>query len=381
MRRIRLGMVGGGQGAFIGAVHRMAARLDDRFELVAMAPSSDPARSQASGKELGLDPGRVYADFHDMAKAEAARPDGIEAVAIVTPNHLHHAVACVFMDNGIHVICDKPLTRTLGEAIDLAVRVKKSGLLFGVTYTYSGYPMVRHARELVERGELGDIRVVQVEYAQDWLAQDLEATGQKQALWRTDPALSGEGGCIGDIGTHAYHLACFVTGLKASQLAAELSTFVPGRRVDDNAQVSLRFANGARGQLWASQVATGCQNALSLRVFGSKAALSFKQETPEELWFTPLGEPARRLTRGGPALGTAAALATRIPGGHPEGYLEAFAQLYREMADRIEARRAGQPGASALPGVGAGADGMAFVDAALRSHALGAAWVDLAPAY
>ena len=378
MRRIRLGMVGGGQGAFIGAVHRMAARLDDRFELAAMAPSSDPARAKSSGEELGLDLQRVYADFRNMAKAEAALPDGIEAVAIVTPNHLHHAAACAFLDAGIHVICDKPLTRTLDEAIDLVARVKKSGLLFGVTYTYSGYPMVRHARELVERGELGDIRVVQVEYAQDWLAQDLESTGQKQALWRTDPALSGEGGCIGDIGTHAYHLACFVTGLKVSQLAAELTTFVPGRRVDDNAQVSLRFANGARGQLWASQVATGCQNALSLRVFGSKAALVFRQETPEELWFTPLGEPARRLTRGGPALGTAAALATRIPGGHPEGYLEAFAQLYREMADRIAAHGAGQSCESPLPGVEAGASGMAFVDAALRSHARGAAWVDLA---
>lgn len=377
MRRIRLGMVGGGQGAFIGAVHRMAARLDDRFELVAMAPSSDPARAKSSGEELGLDPQRVYADFCNMAQCEAQRVNGIEAVAIVTPNHLHHAVACAFLDAGIHVICDKPLTRTLDEAIDLAARVKKSGLLFGVTYTYSGYPMVRHARELVEQGELGDIRVIQVEYAQDWLAQDLEASGQKQALWRTDPALSGEGGCIGDIGTHAYHLACFVTGLQATQLAAQLTSFVPGRRVDDDAQLSLKFANGACGQLWASQVATGCQNALALRVFGSKASISFKQETPEELWFTLLGEPPRRLTRGGPSLGAAAALATRVPGGHPEGYLEAFAQLYREMADQIDARRLGQSCERALPGVDAGAHGMAFVDAAIRSHRQNGAWVAL----
>lgn len=377
MRRIRLGMVGGGQGAFIGGVHRMAARIDDRFELVSAAPSSDPARAQASGIELGLDPQRVYADFRAMAVAEAKRPDGIEVVAVVTPNHLHHAVACAFIDAGIHVICDKPLTRTLDEAIDLVARVKKSGVLFGVTYTYSAYPMVRHARELVQRGALGDIRVVQVEYAQDWLAEDIEATGQKQAQWRTDPALAGEGGCIGDIGTHAYHLACFVTGLKVSQLAADLATFVAGRKVDDDAHVSLRFDNGARGHLWASQVATGCQNALALRVFGSKGSLSFRQESPEELWYTPLGQPAQRLTRGGPSLGAAAAQATRIPGGHPEGYLEAFAQLYREMADQIQARHAGQPCVLAVPGVQAGADGMHFVDAAIRSHRQDGAWLTL----
>lgn len=377
MRRIRLGMVGGGQGAFIGGVHRMAARLDDRFDLVAAALSSDPARAQTSGRELGLDPARVYADFRAMALAEGTRPDGIEAVAVVTPNHLHHAVACAFIDAGIHVICDKPLTRTLDEALDLVARVKKSGVLLGVTYTYSGYPMVRHARELVQSGALGEIRVVQVEYAQDWLAQDLEQSGQKQALWRTDPALAGEGGCIGDIGTHAYHLACFVTGLAVSQLAADLSTFVAGRQVDDDAHVSLRFDNGARGHLWASQVAAGCQNALSLRVFGSQGSLSFRQEAPDELWYTPLGAPTQRLTRGGPGLGTAAAQATRIPGGHPEGYLEAFAQLYREMADQIHARQAGQTTAQALPDVQAGADGMHFVEAALRSHAQGGVWVAL----
>ena len=377
MRRIRLGMVGGGQGAFIGGVHRMAARLYDRFELVAAALSSDPARARASGSELGLEPARVYADFRAMALAEAARPDGIEVVAVVTPNHLHHAVACAFIDAGIHVICDKPLTRTLDEAIDLVARVRQSGVLLGVTYTYSGYPMVRHARELVQSGALGEIRVVQVEYAQDWLAQDLEQSGQKQALWRTDPALAGAGGCIGDIGTHAYHLACFVSGLAVSQLAADLSTFVAGRQVDDDAHVSLRFDNGARGHLWASQVAAGCQNALALRVFGSHGSLSFRQEAPDELWYTPLGAPTQRLTRGGPGLGLAAAQATRIPGGHPEGYLEAFAQLYREMADQIHARQAGQTSVQALPDVQAGADGMHFVEAALRSHAQGGAWVAL----
>jgi predicted dehydrogenase len=384
MRRIRYGMVGGGQGAFIGAVHRMAARLDDRFELVAMAPSSDPARARASGEELGLAADRVYADFHDMARLEAARNqasgDGIEAVVIVTPNHLHHAIACAFIDAGIHIICDKPLTRTLDEATDLVARARRSAVLFGVTYTYSGYPMVRQARELVAAGALGDIRVVQAEYAQDWLANDLESSGQKQALWRTDPALSGAGGCIGDIGTHAYHLARFVTGLAVSELSAELTSFVPGRRVDDDAQISLRFANGARGHLWASQVATGCQNGLTLRVYGTKAGLSFRQEFPEELWFTPLGEPARRLTRGGPGLGGAgggAASLSRVPAGHPEGYIEAFAQLYRDMADQIDARTKGKAVSSLVPGVADGADGIAFVDAAIRSHRQNGSWVTL----
>lgn len=378
--RIRWGMVGGGQGAFIGGVHRMAARLDDRYTLLAAAPSSDPARARASGVELRLDPGRVYQDYREMARAEAARPDGIELVSIVTPNHLHAEVACAFLDAGIHVVCDKPLTTTLAEADALVARARASGRLFGVTYTYSGYPMVRHARELVRAGALGEIRVVQVEYAQDWLAEPLEASGQKQAAWRTDPARSGQGGCIADIGTHAMHLASFVTGLRPVALSAELSRFVPGRAVDDDAQLHLRFDNGARGMLWASQVATGCQNGLALRVFGTRASLAFHQESPDTLWFTPLGEPPRRLLRGGPGLGAAAAHATRVPGGHPEGYLEAFAQLYRDMADQVDARRAGMPPnpqALLLPDVVEGAQGMQFVDAALRSSREGGAWVAL----
>lgn len=378
-RRIRWGMVGGGQGAFIGGVHRIAARLDDCYELMAAAPSSDPQRARDSGVELRLDPGRVYLDYREMARAEAARADGIEVVSIVTPNHLHHDVACAFLDAGIHVICDKPLTATLAQADDLVARALSSGLLFGVTYTYSGYPMVRHARELARGGALGDIRVVQVEYAQDWLAEPIESAGHKQAAWRTDPSRSGPGGCIADIGTHAMHLASFVTGLRPVAVSAELSCFVPGRAVDDDAQVRLRFDNGARGMLWASQVATGCQNALALRVFGTRASLSFQQECPDELWFTPLGEPPRRLRRGGPALGAAAAHASRIPGGHPEGYLEAFAQLYRDMADQIEGRRCGstEPQALLLPGVIDGARGMQFVDAAVRSSRLDGAWIHL----
>ena len=227
--RLRWGLVGGGEGAFIGAVHRIAARLDDRYQLLAAAPSSDPSRAQRSGAAWHLAPDRVYADFRQMARAEAARPDGIEAVSIVTPNHLHHPVACAFLDAGIHVLCDKPLTRTLAEAEDLVLRTQASGRLLGVTYTYTGYPMVREARALVQAGALGDLRVVQVEYAQDWLAGPLEASGQKQAAWRTDPAQAGEGGCVADIGSHAYHLAGFVTGLAATELSAELSRFVPGR--------------------------------------------------------------------------------------------------------------------------------------------------------
>ena len=377
--RIRWGMVGGGQGAFIGGVHRIAARLDDRYALIAAAPSSDPQRARESGEELRLDPARIYADYREMARAEAARADGIEVVSIVTPNHLHHDVACAFLDAGIHVVCDKPLTATLAQADELVARTRASGRLFGVTYTYSGYPMVRHARELARSGALGEIRVVQVEYAQDWLAEPLEAGGHKQAEWRTDPQRSGAGGCIADIGTHAMHLATFVTGLQPVALAAELSRFVPGRAVDDDAQVRLRFPNGARGMLWASQVATGCQNALALRVFGTRASLAFEQESPDTLWFRPLGEPPRCLRRGGPALGAAATHATRVPGGHPEGYLEAFAQLYRDMADQVQARHSGvaNPQASLLPDVVDGARGMQFVDAALRSSREDGAWVML----
>ena len=378
--RIRWGMVGGGQGAFIGGVHRMAARLDDCYTLLAAAPSSDPERARASGVELRLDPERVYADYREMARAEAARPDGIEMVSVVTPNHLHHAVACAFLDAGIHVLCDKPLVRTLAEADALVARVRDRGRLFGVTFTYSGYPMVRHARELVRSGALGEIRIVQVEYAQDWLAEPIEEGGHKQASWRTDPERSGEGGCISDIGTHAFHLAGFVTGLEVTEVSAELMRFVPGRRVDDDAHVRLRFANGARGTLWTSQVATGCHNALALRVFGTTGSLSFRQESPDELWFTPAGELARRLTRGGPMLGMAAAHATRIPAGHPEGYLEAFAQLYRDMAGQVEACRAGapvQPHAALLPDVVDGARSIQFVDAALRSSRESGVWVGL----
>jgi predicted dehydrogenase len=289
---IRLGMVGGGQGAFIGAVHRIAARLDGEFLLVAGALSSDPERAKASARELGLDPERSYGSFAEMAKAEARRADGIEAVAIVTPNHMHFAPAKAFLEAGIHVICDKPLTATLADARKLAALADKSDALFILTHNYTGYPMVRQAREMVLSGKLGDIRVVQAEYPQDWLTEKVEDTGSKQASWRTDPQKSGAGGATGDIGTHAYNLARFVTGLELDSLAADLDAFVQGRRVDDNAHVLLRFrpkgsAPGAKGMLWASQVAPGNENGLKLRVYGTKGGLEWVQADPNYLWHTP----------------------------------------------------------------------------------------------
>lgn len=379
-RRLRLGMVGGGQGAFIGAVHRLAARMDDKYELVAGALSSDPGRAKASAVELRLAPDRAYASYTDMALAEAERDDGIDVVAVVTPNHLHHPVAKAFLEAGIHVICDKPLTTTVDDALDLVDTVRRTGLVFGLTHNYGGYPMVRQARDVVARGELGEIRVVQVEYAQDWLTTKLEDTGQKQALWRTDPAQTGAGGCIGDIGTHAFHLASFITGLEASELCAELSTFVEGRRVDDNANVLLRYGNGARGMLWASQVSPGNENALRIRVYGEKGGLEWRQEHPNHLHLTPFGAPPGLVTRAGPGAGEVAAHATRVPAGHPEGYLEGFANLYSDIAEVISARIEGRepdPLATGFPTVEDGARGVRFIQAAVESSREGSVWVDL----
>jgi predicted dehydrogenase len=379
-RRLRLGMVGGGPGAFIGAVHRIAARLDDHFELVAAALSSDPARSRATAVDLHIASDRAYGSFQEMARAESARSDRIDAVSIVTPNHLHYAIAKTFLNAGTHVICDKPLTTTVEDALDLAQIVRRTGLIFGLTHNYTGYPMVRQAREMIAEGQLGHLRVVQVEYAQDWLATPLETTNHKQAAWRTDPAQSGPAGSLGDIGTHAYNLLCFVTGLRCQQVAADLSIFVPGRRLDDNAQLLLRFEEGARGMLWASQVATGNNNNLRIRVYGEKAGLEWQQEEPNSLLFTPLGKPSVRLLRAGPTATPAAAHASRLPAGHPEGYLEAFAQLYSDLAEQISARLAGRaPAASSLlvPTVEDGVAGLHFISAALESSRKNSAWVDL----
>lgn len=373
-RRIRLGMVGGGNDAFIGGVHRIASRIDDRFQLVAGALSATPDKARASGEALGLE--RIYDDFKQMAQREARRKDGIEAVSIVTPNHVHYAAAREFLKRGIHVICDKPLTSTLADAKKLVKAAEESDALFILTHNYTGYPMVRQAREMVAEGTLGAIRVVQVEYPQDWLTVEQDF---KQANWRTDPAQSGAGGSTGDIGTHAYNLACFVTGLTAESLAADIQAFVPGREVDDNAHVMLRFDGGARGMLWCSQVAPGNENALRIRVFGEKGGLEWAQEDPNALWYNPFGEPKRLITRNGAGAGDAAARLSRVPPGHPEGYLEGFANIYTEAAEAIIAVRTGAPVPDAVtyPTVHDGLKGVQFVSACVKSSARNAAWVKL----
>jgi predicted dehydrogenase len=375
--RIRLGMVGGGTGAFIGAVHRIAARMDDKFELVAGALASAPERAMQSGAELGLDPGRTYTDFKQMAIREARLKNGVEAVTIVTPNHLHYPAAREFLKRGVHVICDKPLTSTLSDAKKLAKLVAGSEALFILTHNYTGYPMVREARKLVRSGKLGDVRVVQVEYAQDWLAEPLEQTGQKQAAWRTDPAQSGAGGSTGDIGTHAYHLATFVTGLELEALSADVHTFVANRRLDDNAHVLLRFKGGARGMLWCSQVAVGRENGLRLRVYGTRGGLEWAQEDPNYLLYAPFGEARRRITRAGTGASAVANRVSRIPSGHPEGYLEGFAAIYLEAAAAINAAKRGVPVDPAVtyPTVEDGVAGVAFVEACIASSRRNGAWL------
>ncbi len=377
MKPIRLGMIGGGNDAFIGGVHRIASRIDGRFQLVAGALSSTAEKSRASGAALGLAEDRCYGDFTEMAKREARLKDGVEAVAIVTPNHVHYPAAREFLKRGIHVICDKPLTSTLADAKKLVAAADKSDALFVLTHNYTGYPMVRQAREMVRQGDIGNLRVVQVEYPQDWLTDAVEADGSKQAEWRTDPERSGAGGCVGDIGTHAYNLARFVTGLQLESLAADLSTFVEGRRLDDNVHVMLRFEGGARGMLWSSQVAPGNENGLRLRVYGDKGGLEWAQEDPNYLWFTPHGEPKRLLTRNGAGGLDANINASRIPPGHPEGYLEGFANIYNEAADLIVAARDGKTPDHLLPTVRDGLEGVAFIDACVRSSKRDAAWVRL----
>jgi predicted dehydrogenase len=375
--RIRLGMVGGGQGAFIGAVHRLAARMDDHYEFVAGALSSSPERSKASGEELGLAPDRIYSDYREMAKAEAKRKDGIEAVAIVTPNNIHVPAAKAFVEAGIHVICDKPLAISLKEAKSLETLLKKKkDVIFAFTHNYSGYPMIRQAREMVAKGELGQIRLVQAEYPQDWLTEDIEKGGQKQAAWRTDPKQSG-GGAIGDIGTHAYQLASFVSGLALDEVAADMTTFVKGRKVDDNVNVLLRFKNGARGMLWASQVAPGNENNLKLRVYGTKGGLEWWQEHPNQLTWSPYNKAPQILSRGTGSANAAAARVTRVPPGHPEGYLEGFANIYTEVAAAIRAARRKKKldPAVTFPTVEDGVRGLAFIEAAVKSSAKDGRWV------
>ncbi len=376
MEPIRLGMVGGGQGALIGSVHRLAARMDGHFRLVAGALSSTPERARKSGAEIGLDPARTYDDWKRMAGREARRKDGIEAVAIVTPNHMHAAPAIEFLKRGIHVICDKPLTATMAEAKRLAAAAEKSAALFMLTHNYTGYPLVRQARAMIARGDLGQIRLVQVEYAQDWLTHEVH---NKQAEWRSDPARAGIGGALGDIGTHAYNLAAFVAGMEPEALAADVTAFVPGRQLDDNANVLLRYPGGAKGMLWASQVAPGNENSLRIRVFGDQGGLEWAQEEPNKLWFSRFGEPKQLLTRNGAGALPEARRVCRVPGGHPEGYLEAFANIYAEAAQAIRARQAGLPVPDGVtyPTLSDGLAGMRFVAACVTSAKRNAGWVTL----
>ena len=371
-KRIRLGMVGGGSGAFIGYVHRIASRIDGDYDLIAGALSSRPEVAQESGRNLGLAEDRIYTSSVEMARAEAARPDGIEAVSIVTPNHMHFGPAKAFLEAGIHVICDKPITSNLEDARKLAQIQPKNGAKFLLTHNYTGYPLIRQARELVASGALGKIRVVQAEYAQDWLTEPA-GDDNKQAAWRTDPARSGAGGCIGDIGTHAYNLARFVTGLKTEAVSADLTAFVPGRQLDDNVHIMLRFEGGAKGMLWASQVAVGKENGLQLRVYGDKAGIEWSQENPNYMWFTEFGKPRQLITRGGSiSVPPAASMNVRIPAGHPEGYLEAFATLYSQFAAVIRGEGADYEGL--LPTMADGIEGMQFITASVKSSANDSRW-------
>lgn len=367
---LRLGMVGGGEGAYIGNIHRIATRLDGQWQIVAGAFDVDPDRGRAFAVREGIDADRSYGTYHDLIAGETDRDDRVDAVAICSPNFTHYPIARALIEAGFDVICEKPLTATLDDAVALEKLVRESGRYMGVTYTYSGYPMVHEARVRVGRGDLGKIRTVQVEYPLEWMATAIEQQGNAQAAWRTDPKKNGRGGSIGDIGTHAYHLAGFVTGLKLDSLTADLATFVDGRQLDDNAHVLLRYRGGARGLLWSSQVALGNSNGVRLRVFGEKGSLQWFQEQPNELVFAPLFGETRTVKRGADDLSEDAKVRTRTPPGHPEGYLEAFANLYAGFAEAIRARREGRepsPLGQNLPLAYDGLKGVAFVEAVVDS--------------
>jgi len=372
-RKLRYGMVGGGQNAFIGAVHRMAANLDGQIELVAGAFSSDAKNSETTGEQLFLKPKRVYASYAEMAKAEAALPadERIDFVAIVTPNFLHAPVAITFLKAGFHVVCDKPMTLTLAEAKQLRKVVRETGKVFALTHNYTGYPMVKEARELVRSGKLGKILKVVAEYPQGWLLDKIEATGQKQAAWRSDPKKAGASCCVGDIGTHAENLGRYITGLKIDELCAEFTSFIPGRKLEDDANMLIRYHGGAKGVLHCSQISCGEENNLNIRVYGTLGALAWQQEHPNELKFTPKGEPARILRRGNGYVSDVAKKFTRLPFGHPEAFIEAFANIYLEAVAAIRARIAGKKGAFDFPTVDDGVEGMAFIETCVKSAASG----------
>ena len=377
--RVRFGMVGGGDGGFIGEVHRMAARLDDGFELVCGAFSSDEIRSLDSGKALGLDEHRCYADYVTMCEIEASLPfeKRMECVVIVTPNHTHFDIAATALNHGFHVMSDKPATATLEECERLSRLLEDSGLLYGLTHTYTGYPMIREARERVAAGQLGTVRKILVEYTQGWLADREESKGNAQAAWRLDPAKAGSSCCMGDIGVHAFNLAEFVSGLAVTRLNAELNSIVEGRKLDDDGTVLMHFDNGARGTLIASQVCVGDENNLRLRIYGDKASLDWQQMEPNTLWLKSNDSPARMIRTGTPSTGPGAAANTRIPPGHPEGYIEAFANLYRTFADEIIAYRDGEVIDKTIPGIQEALRGMGFIESTVKSSEGGNIWVEM----
>ena len=377
-RKIRIGMVGGGKNAFIGGVHRIALRLDGYYELVAGSFSSNFDNSKETGKDLGLAEDRIYETYHEMAEKESARSDGIDVVAIVTPNHLHIPIAKIFAEKGIHIICDKPLALSSEEAINLKNIVESKKLIFALTHNYTGYPMVRHARSLIQKGDLGSIRIIQAEYPQDWLTTKAEDSGLKQAEWRTDPKRSGGGGCIGDIGTHAFNLIRFITGLEVDELSADIHTFVKGRLLDDNAQIMLRFKGGAKGAIWSSQVAVGNENNLKIRVFGENGGLEWRQEDPNYLYYTKFGHPTQRVTRGSDSASEEANNVTRVPPGHPEGYLEGFANIYSDVCKSLFAQINNQnydQSNDCYPTIYDGVEGMRFIETVLESSKNNSKWV------
>ncbi|GAC1431086.1 MAG: Gfo/Idh/MocA family oxidoreductase [Ktedonobacteraceae bacterium] len=374
-------MVGGGPGSNIGTTHRYAARLDDRYTLVTGVFASDAERSRDFAITLGIMPDRCYGSWQELVEREVQRLDGIEVVSIMTPNNSHYAIAKAFLEHGIDVICDKPLTTEVEYALELLHLVRSTHLTFGVTYCYSGYPMVRQARVMIHDGVLGEIRLVQVEHASGWASTLLEAEGHKQAVWRTTPSIAGKSSVVGDLGTHAHHLTRFITGLEITEVAAELSSIVPGRLVDDNAHIKLRFNNGAKGMMWASMVATGHMHGLRIRVYGEKASLEWVQEHPNDLLLCPVDGPYQTLSRGSNWLSPAARRASRLGPGHPEGYLEAFATIYADIADAVLARRDGieaDPLASLFPTVEDGVLGVMFVDAAVASNQHNGHWMKVA---
>lgn len=373
---LRMAMVGGGAGSFIGPVHRMAAQLDGRIRLVAGAFSRSTQRSSDAARTYGIDPQRSYATYEELVALESRREDGADFVAIVTPNHLHLPVARAALEHGLHVISDKPATATLSEARELETVIRRAGRCYALTYTYSGYSLVREARELCAAGVIGEIRKVVVEYVQGWLSERVELDGQKQAAWRADPTQAGLGGCVADIGVHAFHLLEFVTGLKVVQLCAQLSTVLPGRALDDDCNVLLRLENGAPAVLHASQIAAGERNDLRLRVHGQKGSLVWAQENPNRLQLLWPDRAAEVIHAGSPTLSAAARRATRLPAGHPEGYIEAFANIYGDFADMLcaDGPAALPPERSMLPGIEAGIRGMSFVESALANSRANGGW-------